>query len=365
MSDVYRNANKILVLESSLLEASLRSIRLSRLPEGPRKNNEVSAVALEAAMRVHASKWMRRLWTLQEAALGLTQVYFQFHDGSIGWTDLLLRYQPTPQSRLPIYSQLAQSYYDMRGWLGKGEVSKFIEFCSALKWRATSKAEDETICLSTLMNFDPARMSRILEKRTREERMQEFLSCFAQLPRDLLFGPVERLQVDGYRWAPASLMNTNAKLAVSVGSNPDNIADMTHKGLKFHGLGFVFIESSLVVVEPYIFFFDNTTKQLFVIVQPEGQGPLVEWRDIGLSRKKLAVLPAMEPREEGAWIVPAALVSICSVEINHEYERFECIYVRYECHVILSPGSSEMQRGAERNPRANQAYFVETSWCVE
>ncbi|KAK0208995.1 hypothetical protein DFS33DRAFT_1272081 [Desarmillaria ectypa] len=159
---------------------------------------------LELGIRMASVGWMKRLWTLQEAALSieskssLGKMYFQMRDGPIRWKELLHTFQHMPSkprskpllrpqgllfglwmeesitSRLPFVSDLQPSGWD----------TQFQRLARAVQNRTTSKSEDEAICLASLAGLD---ISNILSVQIAEERMQHFYPLLRDIPATIIF----------------------------------------------------------------------------------------------------------------------------------------------------------------------------------
>jgi hypothetical protein len=81
MEQVYREADRVLVFDSGLQQASLGS------------------PAHECLSRIETSSWNERLWTIQEAAFA-KKLYFRFEDGIVSLQELIFRYRLERFSRI-------------------------------------------------------------------------------------------------------------------------------------------------------------------------------------------------------------------------------------------------------------------------
>ncbi len=70
-------------------------------------------------------------------------------------------------------------------------------------WRTTSWAEDESICYANILGMDTKRLLNA----PGGDRMRLFWSLQKEIPSAILFEPGQKLQDDGFRWAPSSLLN--------------------------------------------------------------------------------------------------------------------------------------------------------------
>lgn len=102
MERVYLNADKVLVIETSLLSVS------SRIPD------------FELVARLAMSAWLRRIWTLQEAVKA-KELYFQFSDGMLSLQQILQKV-PTCQSHKTFRPEQTLMYEFLRPFYGMKEL---------------------------------------------------------------------------------------------------------------------------------------------------------------------------------------------------------------------------------------------------
>jgi hypothetical protein len=69
IEETYRNARRVLVLDSEMQLASVKDERA------------------ELIMRLYCSAWMRRLWALQEGVLAAKNLHVQLSDGAVNLFD--------------------------------------------------------------------------------------------------------------------------------------------------------------------------------------------------------------------------------------------------------------------------------------
>lgn len=214
MAKTYREAEVVLVIEDGIRSCSVGSPLEERL------------------LRVLASAWMQRLWTLQEALLA-RKIAFQFADGLLTLDNLLrstddLVFNPlliklsAQISRLTNYRS-ALAAEDRTG-LKLGDISHL------LRWRATSRAEDETLAVAGIMDLDAFELANLPPQR----RMSTFLTRVRNVPRGIVTSTGDKLNEPGFRWAPKTLMARGAAMA--------HVADAicTPNGLiaEFHAITF-------------------------------------------------------------------------------------------------------------------------------
>jgi hypothetical protein len=200
MSRIYAEADKVLVLDSDIAQGSR------------------SASCMENFARIALSRWMTRLWTLQESVFA-NRLYFQYDDGPLSLSYLTSLYIPRIWAtgvdfHAKVISTLAEY---CRRLLPKSShaYSKPEEnirgFWSALQWRSTSKPADETICLATLLNIDTTPLLGLPEPL----RIPHFLHMLGRVPPGIIFlpgprfVPGPRVEENGLRWAPKTWMTRN------------------------------------------------------------------------------------------------------------------------------------------------------------
>lgn len=185
MRRTYEEADLVLVLDSYLLD------------------NEVDVLGnKEMRLRILCSRWSCRLWTYQENRLA-RRLLFQFKDRQVevpfGLLDNMDHHYSSESSGTNRYQRL---------WLDPTtrERSKSQHICEArynIAFRATSVAADEALCLANLIGMD----ANLVVDVPAHQRMAAFWRAIDPkqcLPA--LFWNCARLDQDGLRWAPATLM---------------------------------------------------------------------------------------------------------------------------------------------------------------
>lgn len=199
MRDVYTTAGRVLVLD-----ADIETLSMSR--------GETAV-----CMGILFSAWMRRLWTYQEGALNKS-LYFKLSDQIMSFERLTawgLRFLWAPDeiwSHLPTeWSVTRTALADLRQTLSVLDLASIPRpltlaiICDAFCWRSTSKIEDETILISTLIGQNP---EMVLEVQG-PERMKVVLQSIRKVPSALAVLSGDRMQEEGYRWAPKSLLGSS------------------------------------------------------------------------------------------------------------------------------------------------------------
>ena len=208
MRPVYSRATRVLVLDSTLMQSTMDSCSEEKLA------------------RITISTWIRRLWTLQEAALARV-AYFQFSGEPVIIVD-----EPRPG---PGENPGAQWYdnevayfahlFEFSWWKKKANMTELERICyvlRALKSRSTSHVEDQPICLALLLDLN---LHELMEAPERH-RMGKLWSLCSQLPASILFLPGTKLADENLGWAPASCMD-----CTYLGIPSDVPATVTPEGL--------------------------------------------------------------------------------------------------------------------------------------
>ncbi|KAI9742116.1 MAG: hypothetical protein M1834_000506 [Cirrosporium novae-zelandiae] len=200
LHEAFQSADKVLVLDSDLLQTPSWCSPEERL------------------LRITLCGWMRRLWTLEEGVLGQRDLRFQFQDAAV---KLPTSFDSVNQAigllTLALYEQFVPTRVSDRIVASPITVASdsdhafFSSILTALPYRSTSVQIDETICLSHILGLDVK--SLLDSKENIEDRMAKFLDLLAKSNRHLssrlLHTEEPKLQTDGLRWAPASLLSLN------------------------------------------------------------------------------------------------------------------------------------------------------------
>jgi hypothetical protein len=201
MRKTYEEATVVLVLDSWLLEQNIE-----KMPDE------------EVLMRIVCSGWNSRLWTLQEGALA-SSLFFQFSNAAYDvdkGLNRLLNVQSTSLG-VSLKSTIIQRIHEFRGFRKiENDISvRLFALANALKFRSTSVASDEPLCLSALLGFD----TRVFINVPPEDRMRIFWDHFKSIPYMLIVFPFPRLKAGGAAWAPQSFLSPKRDL-VPGGASP-------------------------------------------------------------------------------------------------------------------------------------------------
>ena len=216
MHNIYVNAKYTIVLDLGLMQTTM----------GPGYSSP--------AMKITMSKWMTRLWTLQEAVLS-KNLFFYFHSQIYSMTNLEEMFAKEDSKLHSCIPSLSRIYFD--GILGDMRPKIHDDFrkhyrlkpssnfltvvWKATQWRSTTHLIHETLSLATMLNIDTAYFARPseFEEETEEyrqecdDRMIHLLSCFAAIspcpiPPGMIFLAGPRLNERGYGWAPRTWLSS-------------------------------------------------------------------------------------------------------------------------------------------------------------
>ncbi|KAH9206144.1 hypothetical protein DL95DRAFT_416785 [Leptodontidium sp. 2 PMI_412] len=187
MRKTYADANKVLLLDSFIQGGGCSGIS-----------------DVELALRILSSGWIRRLWTLQEGVLA-KRLLVQFSERTVDYDALHERLKSGP--RWSEYTLICNSLEEiLNAWKRPDLVSSglFVDFASStLRYQATSVAEVEALCLTTLAQIN---MEQILKVEP-VQRMKKFWELFP-IPAKIVFRTVDTFDENGWRWAPRSLLSS-------------------------------------------------------------------------------------------------------------------------------------------------------------
>lgn len=213
MYRVYKGAKYTIVLDAGLMNVS---------------RGEGYA---QAAMSISLSKWMTRLWTLQEAVFS-KELYFNFSDEIISIDRLealfsresrLLHSTIPSASRIYYHSIMKSESQAIRGFDSNSNDRKIRPDLVAAAWKAlqgrtTAHLQHETLALATLLNVDTddvvdsSSSERIADDSQIDRRMQKLLYLLSAyepcpIPPGIIFLPGPQLSEKGYRWAPQTWLS--------------------------------------------------------------------------------------------------------------------------------------------------------------
>ncbi|KAJ0120724.1 hypothetical protein J7T55_015456 [Diaporthe amygdali] len=198
----------------------------------------------QTAMKILASFWMRRLWTLQESFLS-EQLHFAFLERteSLDWKNLIsydelkedLGYLIDNELKSPltgtVKDMLAQNIMgkgdreDQRTHMSPEKAAFWIASAwSAARWRTTSNTAHETLALATLLGLkyqgtqiEEAGLTKLedVDDKLREQLVTEFWKTFhgsyrGAIPPGIIFLPGDKVKDHkGFGWAPKTWLSAH------------------------------------------------------------------------------------------------------------------------------------------------------------
>ncbi|KAF5227144.1 hypothetical protein FAUST_11958, partial [Fusarium austroamericanum] len=219
MRKTYEDAEAVVVLDSWIVDAM--------------SEDETD---VESLHRIFYCGWNTRLWTFQEGALART-LLFQFKDRLYDVDKGIdrLKEKRSPSIDFTVKPVLIRLHSQLRGFRKAGgainDQLRFISGSTAI--RTTSVGADETLCLTALLDLD---VGKVIDTKP-ELRMQQFWRMLPFIPSGFLFQPrYERMDIDGFRWAPRTLLGLND----SVHLDAPGLLNLKERGLCGAGVGLKF-----------------------------------------------------------------------------------------------------------------------------
>jgi len=190
MNKVYENSDKVLVLDNDLQQFEQHN-------------------GLEPLIRINTSKWVTRLWTLQEGSLS-KNLFFRFKYGRfLSTRNIEERFEEAEKNLHLSWLKTARIFSPtIKSLRNRDEKHKVAHLWQAVQGRKTSREQDETVCLSTLLGIDPQPLLDPTD--TTEQKMCRFLSMldrYVGIPPGMIFLPGSKLDEHGFGWAPKTWMS--------------------------------------------------------------------------------------------------------------------------------------------------------------
>lgn len=195
---------------------------------------------------------MRRLWTFQEGALPRS-LYFQFIDGAVSSEDLFeqiytaaahdIRFKKLWQDcwiQLCTFARFSQRETWRDPYDNTRDILMKLQW--ALNSRSVSVPKDEALCVATLLGLD---LTRVLSEDSAQRRMAAVWKMVAEMlkgiPPKAIFFVDNPLDVEGFRWAPRSLLAADVEGDQDVDANNpyaerkfhDSWLDLSHRSARF------------------------------------------------------------------------------------------------------------------------------------
>ncbi|MCJ1323578.1 hypothetical protein MMC10_000239 [Thelotrema lepadinum] len=228
MHITYKFADKVLVVDGDI-----------------RGQNDSQFTHNECIMRIGRSRWMRRLWTLQEGILA-KNLYFRFANSAFDIDLVRNRYFEdiwvSEQDQewldcIPLLWFASKLLREVRMELDDNLTRRLSNVAEGMARRSTSVSSDEPLCIATLLDLD---MASILSVPI-TERMDQAWRLMADgntIHPGALFAGVDKLETKGLRWAPKTLLRPDVPELYHV---PESIGpvQLTNEGLLVRCAGFL------------------------------------------------------------------------------------------------------------------------------
>ncbi|KIX01547.1 uncharacterized protein Z518_09273 [Rhinocladiella mackenziei CBS 650.93] len=348
MSATYARANKVAILDSELLSFS------KGLPER------------EILLRMVGSGWMRRVWTMQEGALGSKDLHIKLVDGVVRFSDAIEALRKSAKTRslatslvdrdatifFEEFDQLRKAHSKSH-WQDGERVPAIAASLRILNDRSTTKEGDAYICLAGMMALE-SDIIRDLDAAPVEERTRKLLANVRLWPKAIIFSPGVKLQEEGYRWACTSFWRS--KFAFREFNETGEIREGLGLRVEFQG----FELDPFDLPNDHFLFQSVHTKIWYKATYDPSSRPFPELTSTAQPHKFGIICPQREVVRHGpgGTQVPAALVSIparkwsLKEQFTEDAGAIHCVYLS---QIMLStPTEADFQhntpRGSARRP---------------
>jgi hypothetical protein len=339
MSATYAGAAKVLVLDSELLKLT------KDMPE--------RAILL----RLIGSSWDRRVWTMQEGALGASGLHVKLADGVLNVSDTVKRLQKFSSSRTLATAVvdrdatiLFQEFEQLRRAHSKSYWRDGVPAMAAslriLNGRSTSKEGDAYICLAGMMALE-SDIIKELDATPVQERTRKLLSSVRYLPKNIIFSPGVKLEEEGFRWACASFWKSKFTF-----NELNEVAEIREGlGLRVEFQGF---EIEAIPLRDDYFLFQSVHTKIWYSATLDGSTPSSRTSGLAPASKLGVLCPQREVVRQGAGgqQVPAALVSITARKSGFKdmfSKDANAIHCTYISQIVLStPTAADMEGDGAR-----------------
>ncbi|KAI4184971.1 MAG: hypothetical protein L6R41_004406 [Letrouitia leprolyta] len=350
------------------------------------------------AMKITMSRWMTRMWTLQEAVLS-KDIYFVFKDRIYPMSQLEGMFTDEDSELQSCIPALARTYH--AGILGNIRSKIHAEFrreegwnpgpddlasiWKAAQWRTTTHPIHETLALATMLGLDtyffassPETKENTDEHRLEcDKRMVVLLSRLAAMPRcpippGMIFLPGPKLSQKGYGWAPRTWLSSHAIDSPDPLSLPSlgNTRLTVPKGLEVQFPGFLLHDleedrEKIYTSREEFYFSTESTLLDWYRVEPTRHTDNFPVAQQCSKLKHLAIilcrLPVEEPREIALF-----------VEVQEEYGGIRYVEVLNRVWISREKRSKEWQDWSEKHRKgdpeamcAGERLPPTTVWCVD
>ena len=211
MYRTYDEANVVLVLDRSLISQRVGGMRVD-----------------EACLRITTSRWMTRLWTLQEGALPArkNKIWFQFTKTALPGLTLynhLVKVSKTDIRRRGLVDGLIGRFHTFTTLFDlQSRGAQMRDIMRGLFYRSVTVPSDEPLIIATLLALD---LGPILDAEP-EEHMKKLWRIIGTSPpgvdKYILFHMGPKLHERGFRWAPRSLLSVDRHFIIPPPSEQEN-----------------------------------------------------------------------------------------------------------------------------------------------
>lgn len=214
MYRMYDKAAVVLVLDRSLISPRVGGMHVD-----------------EACLRIATSRWMTRLWTLQEGALPAKnfKLWFQFTKTALPVATLyeyLYKIMRADIRRRGIVGSVLARFHTFMPLFDKATTedrgAKLEDIMRGLLYRSVTVPSDEPLIIATLLasDLDPILASEPAERMNTLWRTLGASPC--GLNKSILFHMGQRTQQPGLRWAPRSLLSLDCPLSLHSSLSPNS-----------------------------------------------------------------------------------------------------------------------------------------------
>ncbi|GIZ44570.1 hypothetical protein CKM354_000776500 [Cercospora kikuchii] len=312
MDEVYRQASKVIVVDRDLMRC--------------RGNN------IFRRMCMLMSDWITRIWTLQEAVLPGDKLFVAFADGVKHVNSIIKDWwdENGLSARSVLVSTDETLVLQSMLCVGGTELVQLVE---NFHNRATTRREDEAICLAILLGID----LRSLPPRF---TIQDVLNRLPGVAQDIIFAPGARCDRGGFRWCPDSFMSATRRKTyearqVSVQTGPKGIRMekdvMLIGSLDFKG----FLQESPDTISQYILLLENGVPQIIALYDKILGADRTALRPRYLRDAALVFEKSSDLDDE-----PSAVILVSNARSDGEELR-----AQYEC-ILLAVDIEQFDRGS-------------------
>jgi hypothetical protein len=194
LQQTYKEASSVIVLDSYLQRGVFRETSKQ-----------------EILLRLECSRWMHRLWTLQEGSFA-NELFLQFSDGPVDYFDVYKRFRDvvdtgdTVARNLLTNFTLTSSVFNRN--LFNPEVSSKMAsnvIYRAMQYRSTTVKSDEAICIANTLSLD---IEQVLQAgKDSQLAMSVIWKLLSYVDSCIIFSTTPKLKISGFGWAPETFLD--------------------------------------------------------------------------------------------------------------------------------------------------------------